>query len=164
MKKKGISEEHPQELDEVLSGDSSKHRDNGHKMADPFLHDYEAVERGKDILEIPAADNFPAILASSNINNEEDRSAYIIIIQRLLKFNKNGRQAARLEFMRMALASTLGLKAFGKTLQLQNRIELMAPSLLREQLALKSMKSKENTVKSSDYRPEVESKEPGRES
>jgi hypothetical protein len=95
-------------------------------------------------------------LQRTYFNNDDERVAYVRVIRRLRKFGLT----TRMEFIRECLASKMGMRAFGKLLQLQKSIELMAPAVIREQLTLTKAKGQEDVVRKSDFRQETESKEP----
>ena len=133
------------EKEEVLAGGSGKTR-----ASEPWAPDYARLRGNENILKIPSVENMADVLANSNLVTDEERIAYLRIIRRLEKFGLT----SRLQFIRQCLASTLGRRAFGKTLQLQEKIELIAPAVIREQLNMKQVGNKENVSKGSDIRPQ----------
>ncbi len=146
--------------EEILVGDSKKknHNSDGKNPPMPYDKDYTGVNLSDidRILNFPSIDDMAGCVARSYFKTDDERIAYLRVIQRLKKFGLT----SRLEFIRNCLASKLGMMAFGKTLQLQSKIELIAPAVIREQLAMKRIKSREETVRGSDFRQETESKEP----
>lgn len=143
---------------EVISGDSRRNTQTGVKH--PFMQDFPSVNFTDidRILNMPKLDDVAGILARSNFKSDEERIAYCRIIRRLMKFGLY----SRLEYIRQCLSSSLGMRAFGKVLQLQAKTDLVAPSVMREQLNMKAEKQ-ERTVRSSDFRREVEPKPMERE-
>jgi len=100
-----------------------------------------------DILKIPGIDDMAGVYARANFSSDQQRIAFLRVTRRLRKYGL----IQHLEFVREAISSTIGMKALGKTLQLQIGTQLIAPAVLREQL---SMKEEENepVQRGSDYR------------
>ena len=99
------------------------------------------------------------VLARGNFKNDDERIRYLRVIRRLEKFDLT----KGLEFIRGCIASKLGMLAFGKTLQLQAKVELIAPAVIREQLSMKQLKVKEENVRGSDFRRDTENEGEKRE-
>lgn len=150
--------------EEILAGDSrKKYRTNGNgkepKM--PFEADFGEVSLSDldKILNVPGIDDMAGIFVRGNFKSDEERIAYLRLTRRLKKF----KLTSRLEFIRECVSSKLGMMAFGKTLQLQSKIELIAPAVIREQLSMRALKAREDAVRGSDFRQESEDKEPRKE-
>jgi len=143
--------------EEVLAGDSRINKGKT-EPKNSFDADFRGIgESDIDrILKIPGIDDMAGVFVRGNFKTDEERIAYLRVTRRLEKF----KLISRLEFIRQCISSKLGMMAFGKTLQLQSKIELIAPAVIREQLAMRRLKSKEEGVKGSDYRDETQSKEP----
>lgn len=152
---------------EVLAGEKQEKID---KIPNSFDSDYgEITDTDIDrILKIPDLDDFAGILARANFKNDDERIAALHVIRRLKKFMRTVPEnsvtykalADRLEFVREVISSTIGMRGFGKVLQLQAKTNLVMPEVLREQLSIKKSKNKEDSVKSSDFRHVTEEKEP----
>jgi len=152
--------------EEVLAGDSKNHNGNNSRAIDEPSWNDSTPTQFDNILDIPPIADMARVLAMSNLADDESRIAYLRIIRRLEKglsmaTTKEEKElmTSRLEFIRQCLASTLGYKAFGKTLQLQNKIELIAPAVIRDQLGMKAAKHGEDTVRGSDFRQPSQTKD-----
>lgn len=108
------------------------------------------------ILSIPPITDMAGIFARGNFKTDDERIRYLRVTRRLEKFGLK----SRLEFIRSCVASKIGMMAFGKTLQLQTKVQLIAPAVIREQLAMRRVKAKEENMRGSDFRQDTESKEP----
>lgn len=161
MKKSKTAEELYESTDEILVGDSKKKNNNNQEPPDFWSDDFGAVNESdiERIIKIPPVDDMAAVLAGSNLASNEDRISLLKVIKRLQKFDLQ----SRLEWIRICIGSTIGMMAFGKTLQLQSKIELIAPAVIREQLNMRNSKRKEESIRGSDFREEVKSKEPKRD-
>ena len=150
---------------EVMAGSNKQNKGNGKEPTMFWEHDFGEVTDSdlEKILKIPGIDDMAGNLARTNFKTDDERISYLRVIRRLVKFNAHGKMDTRLTFIRECLASKLGMMAFGKTLQLQGKTGLIAPAVIREQLSMRRLKEKEDTVRSSDFRQESESKEPKQE-
>lgn len=140
---------------EVITGGN---RNNGNnKNSNPWDQDFSGVNFSDidRILETPGIDNFGGIAARANFRNEEERIAYMVTYWNLKKLGLT----SRIEFLADCLKSTLGIKGFGKTLQLQAKTDLAMPTVMREQLGLTTIKGKEDKVKKSDFKNDKDSQE-----
>lgn len=154
-----MAKEKTVEEDVVLAGDSRKNRKDGKKTPFEFwTADFGPIPSSDidRILNIPSRDDMPGVFARAFFRDDAERIDYLRIEQRLRKFELWD----EIEFIRKCLASTLGRMGFGKILQLQSKVELIAPSIVREQLSMRKVKG-EDHIRGSDFRKEVvESKEP----
>src|SRR4030042_1149698 len=141
--------------EEVLSGG------NGHREktrgANPWSADFGPIPSNDidTILNAPDTSDMAGVFARANFRSDEERIAYLRITRRLEKYGLT----SRLEFIRQCALSTLGMKAFGTTLQLQTKVELIAPAVIREQLSMKQIKGEEH-IRKSDFRQETDDREP----
>jgi hypothetical protein len=137
--------------EEVLAG-NPKEEGNGRETPNPWDSDFSNVNFSDidRILNIPGIDDMAGVFARANFKNDDDRIAYLMTDYNLKKLGLDSRR----EFLRVCIASTLGNKAFGKTLQLQAKTALIAPALMREQLSLSKLKEKEDKIQKSDFRDE----------
>ena len=156
----------PFEADGVYTGTSSP----GKTPPNPFDADFgEITNTDLDrILKVPNIDDMAGVVSRGNFRDDDARIAAVLSIgkaQRVLSMLKPTDPwyepaKAVLEFLRMTVASTIGIKGLGKTLQLQSKTGLIAPALLREQLSLNKVKGDEPTIRKSDFRQETEDNEP----
>ena len=141
--------------DEVLSNKSNGH---GQHPTEIWDKDFGPIPNSDldAILNMPDDDMVKA-LARTNFKDDDERICFLRVIRRLTKY----KLSTRIEFILQCLSSKLSMYGFGKTLQLQAKSQLIAPSLLREQLTLKKTRKQEDVTKSSDFRQEIDtSKEP----
>jgi len=137
------------ESEPVMAGGSGRAHQPAGEVHMPWERDFGSLPTN-DILAMPPSTDMAGVLANSNLMSEEERIAYLRLIRRLEKFGLQ----SRLGFIRQCLASTLGRRGLGKTLKLQDKIELIAPALLREQLNMKPSSGREETSRGSDFRKE----------
>lgn len=150
-----------QATEEVLSGDSKNKRKNGQNPMEFWQADFGPIPNSDidKILDMPPVTDMAGVLARGNFKNDDERIRYLRVIRRLEKFDLT----KGLEFIRGCIASKLGMLAFGKTLQLQAKVELIAPAVIREQLSMKQLKVKEENVRGSDFRRDTENEGEKRE-
>lgn len=112
------------------------------------------------ILNFPGVEDMAGVLARANFKSDEDRIACLLTYYNLktITDEQGNTMKDELEFFLCCVASTLGNKGFGKTLQLQSKVNVVAPDLTREQLGLSKNRkgSTEQQVKGSDFRQPVE--------
>jgi hypothetical protein len=152
------------ETEEVLvSGrDNHDHAPEGVNVVGPWSRDFGNVEEN-DILNFPqvAKDNYAHLsdfLARCNFPNDEVRAAYNELTYRCRKLG----MWDQLNFLLECAASGLSVKAFGKTLQLQQGTGMIAPAVIREQIGMKQVKEErvEGNKRQSDFKPDENAKEP----
>lgn len=142
--------------EEFIKGQSTSKVSN---IPMPWDQDFEGINFSDidRILNFPGTDDIAGVLARANFKNDEDRIACLLTYYNLktIKDEEGNTMKDELEFFLVCIASTLGLKGFGKTLQLQSKVNVIAPELTREQLGLSKSKNKnrsEQQVRGSDFR------------
>ncbi len=147
--------------EEIITG-VGKDKSNGAKPSSPWDKDFGGITDSDidRILKVPAVDDMAGILVRGNFKSDDERIRYLRVIKRCQKFDME----EQLEFIRSCVSSKLGMMAFGKTLQLQAKVQLIAPAVIREQLSMRKLKKSEENIKSSDYKKEADSKEPKQDS
>lgn len=149
---------HNQDPEDVIVGGKKGKSDRSARM--PWEEDFGPVNFSDidRILSSPGIEDFGGILARANFSSDEVRRAFLVTIFNMQSIGEsekgtNGENGMKneLEFMRVCAQSTLGNKGFGKTLQLQSKVEVVVPTVIREQLSLTKIKGKEQAVKKSDF-------------
>ena len=133
--------------EEVFVGDQS-FKDKGQKPKMPFDADFGDVNFSDldRILDVPGMDDIGGTMARWNIKDDEDRKAYLMTIFNCINLGMKD----ELQFILHCGQSTLGSKAFGKTLQLQGHIGMAMPGLMGQQIGVQTRR-KEEKVRRSDY-------------
>ena len=141
----------------VLAGGN---RRNGHKERQPGITPTDFWEKNfssqpynndiEKILEMPGIEDFAGIFSRANFRSERQRIAALRLVYKLKRYGLE----SRLELVRNIIASTIGISALGKMLQLQASTDLVMPDVNREILGMKKVKS-ESVQRSSDYREDT---------
>lgn len=143
------------EGEEIVIGDNRNNGsgDNGYRGSPmehwkPDFKDAPSNNNIEKILEFPDIDDMAGVLARANFRDDRQRVAAVRLAYKNAKFKDVNHQ----HMLRNYVASSLGMKALGKILQLQTGTNLMAPAVLREVLSMKQNKSQEEVHRGSDFR------------
>lgn len=144
-------------MDEVYVSD----RKDPNRIPDPWDRDFMPMDSSEldKILDFKdGIQNFAGALARSNFINEEERIAYLQLIFNAESIGKtemidgkNGMED-ELKLILNSLASTLGRKGLGRTLQLQIHTGIVMPGFMESLLGLGKSKTKEKGIKRSDFK------------